>query len=545
MKLKKILTGTNYLFVVLLIAGILGIINIFSYKNFFRIDLTENKRYTISDSTKAVLQDLDDIVNIKVYLSKRLPPYMSPVIEEIKDILEEYKVYGGGNIALEYIDPDNDQTLQQKLRFMGIPQLRLNIIEKDQASIMNVYMGLAVLYGDNNEVIQSLGDVENFEYDLTSKIARVTRSEIKTVGFLGDSQILQSDFNRANTSLQEQYFTRDVSVSEGQKVPDDIAVLVIADPGELSDRELFEIDQYIMSGGKAIFLVDKIEIQDRTMQGVVTDSNVTKLIEHYGVKIVEALVLDRVNAQASFRSGGYNIFLPYPFWVRALRQNIADEHPIINHLDSIVMPWVSPIEILIGDDDEKSFSVIAKSSEYSWLQKGNFDLSPKRDYMPSRDDLKQHDLAVAIKGRFTSYFKGKDIPSPAKKLEEQEITQEWPILEADTMDEDRQIIDKSPETKIIVAGNSTFIAGDFPVQFEGNMTFFLNSIDWMTIGDRLIGIRSRTVGDRSLDILTEEKKTAIRYINTFGVAFLLVLFGLFQYYWRKRRKKQGFKEMKQ
>jgi len=101
-----------------------AIINAFSSNHFTRIDLTEDKRYTVSKSTKKLLTELDDIVNIKVYLSKDLPPYVVMLTGQVKDLLEEYKIYSEGNINIEYIDPSSDPMIQQKLRFMGIPQVR-------------------------------------------------------------------------------------------------------------------------------------------------------------------------------------------------------------------------------------------------------------------------------------------------------------------------------------------------------------------------------------------------------------------------------------
>ena len=126
--LNKIKSGSNYILVALFLAGILAIINAFSLNHFIRMDLTEDKRYTVSKSTKKVLSELDDIVNIKVYLSKDLPPYVVMLTDQIKDILEEYKIYSDGNLEIEYIDPSSDSMIQQKLRFMGIPQVRLNTI---------------------------------------------------------------------------------------------------------------------------------------------------------------------------------------------------------------------------------------------------------------------------------------------------------------------------------------------------------------------------------------------------------------------------------
>ena len=91
MSLKKIRYGTNYIILIVILAAILGVINLLSYRHFLRADLTDNKQYTISASTKKVLAGLDDIVNIKVYFSKKLPPYLTTLTDQVTDLLDEYR----------------------------------------------------------------------------------------------------------------------------------------------------------------------------------------------------------------------------------------------------------------------------------------------------------------------------------------------------------------------------------------------------------------------------------------------------------------------
>ncbi len=478
------------------------------------------------------------MVNIKVYLSKTLPPYLSVLTDQIKDTLEEYRIYAGGNIDIEYIDPGDDPSMQQKLRFMGIPLLRLNVIEKDKAAVTDVFMGLAVLYGDNKEIIPALTDTSTLEYELTSKILRVTNSEIQTIGFLSGhgEPHLQKELGIINNELQDQFYTRTILTSDGKKIPDDVSVLVVASPKEMSARDMFEIDQFIMSGGKVIFLIDTVDIEARSLRGRPRSSPVAKLVEHYGVKVRQELVLDQLNAQASFQSGPYSIYVPYPFWVQIVRQSIDSDHPIIYGLESMVLPWASPVEIIENRTKDMTVTVLAQSSEYSWVQKGFFDLSPQNDVIPPEDQMKKHVMAVAISGKFNSYFADKTVP-PVEKQDnnrDKKATGNKPATE-----ENRPVIKQSHETKIIVVGNSRFITDNFTGQFDGNRTFFLNAIDWFTIGDYLIDIRSRDSGERPLIIISGRTKTAVRAVNIFGVPVLLAVFGLFRFLLRRRRKRLG------
>ncbi len=539
--LEKIKSGSNYILIVFFLAGILVIVNAFSSNHFKRIDLTEDQRYTVSKSTKKLLTELDDIVNIKVYLSKELPPYVVMLTDQIKDILEEYKIYSEGNIDIEYIDPASDPMIQQKLRFMGIPQVRLNTVEKDKAAVVNIYMGLVVLYGDNKEIMQTFPDISTFEYELTSKILRITSPDIKTIGFLSGhgEPALNREFATVDQVLKEQYYTKTVDISGGKKIPEDIAALVVATPKALSERDIFEIDQYLMSGGSIIFMINTVELDSQgSMRGIPVNSPVKALIEHYGVKIEPELVLDQLNANASFKSGMYNIYVPYPFWVRTIRQNVKGDHPTINNLESMVFPWTSPLTINKEKTKNNRVAILAQSTDYSWTEGGMFDLSPKEDFIPSEDQMGSHVLACAVTGKFNSFFAGKKIPS-AKNTEIKKAAAEK--SEQVKPDIGRSLKTESPDAKIIVIGNSNFVSTNFAAQFEGNIAFFQNVIDWFAIGDYLIDIRSRESGDRPLEVVSDKTKVAVRYINTFAVPVLVAMFGLLQFYLRKRRKRLGAK----
>jgi len=536
MSFKKVRYGTNYIALIVILAGILGVINLLSYRHFLRADLTENKQYTISASTKKVLAGLDDIVNIKVYFSKKLPPYLTTLTDQVQDLLEEYRTYAKGNLNIEFIDPAGDPAMEQKLRFLGIPQVRLNVIERDQAQFTNVYLGLAILYGDNKEIIPAVTDTSNFEYDLTSKILRVTSSEIKTIGFLSGQgePDLNNQLKNIQAILQEHYSSRALDLKKEQKIPSDVAALVVASPRELSEREKFLIDQYIMAGGKVLFFIDSIVMDERRLSATPLDSPLSDMLEHYGVRVKKELVLDRSNANASFQTGMYTISVPYPFWVKIAKENFDQQNPIVSQLESMVLPWASPLEILKDKTTGLQVAELFKSTKYSWTQNNFFDLSPKEQYSPPPNEMKEQIMGVALSGKFNSFFAGKKIPA-----REEEKTPAAGQTGNKEQDKPETIIAESKDTKLIVVGNARFITENFPAEFDGNRIFFLNAIDWFTIGDYLIGIRSRESTDRPLRVISEEAKAALRFINILGVSILVGLFGLSRFYLRRRRKRLG------
>jgi gliding-associated putative ABC transporter substrate-binding component GldG len=531
MKPAKIKSGTHAVLLALLLAGILTIVNLYANRNFFRVDLTQNRRYTVAESTRKILAGLDDIVTIKVYLSRKLPPYAETLSDQIKDMLEEYSVYAGGMLSIEYIDPADDPALQRSLQFMGIPQLQLNIVERDQAAIANVYMGLAVLYGDKKEIIPTLAELDRFEYELTGKILRVLRDTDQTIGFLsghGEPDLRQG-LRTVNQLLKDQYFIRTVPTSNGEPIdPGEVSALVITAPQKLSERDLFIIDQYIMKGGRVLFLVDGVAL-DEAMQAAAFESPLNGLLVHYGIRVLPQLVLDRSNITASFQVGMYDVMLPYPFWVRVVRNMSASSHPVSSSIESMVMPWVSPLAVVDNATDDIQVDVLAQSSDTSWIQQEPFDLNPQQDFSLRVTQPGRRMLAVALNGTFTSFFAGRNTVPALNNAEGEALSYD--------------MLSQSPDTRIIVAGSSRFITDDFTAEFEGNRAFFLNALDWLTIGDELIGIRSREAGERPLKLLDERTKMIVRIVNMLAVPLLVIAFGCVYTGLRRRRKRRYAREL--
>ncbi|MCX8011753.1 MAG: GldG family protein, partial [Desulfobacterota bacterium] len=312
---QKISSSTNFVFLVLIVLGFLSLINYVANRHFARVDLTQNKLYTLSESSKKVVASLDDIVNINCYFSKNLPSYVISLKQQVSDILDEYRAYARGNIQVKFVDPTEDPGVEQKLRFMGIPQVQLNVMEKDQATATNVYMGVAVSYEDKQEVIPFVKNVNNLEYEITSSILKVTRKQKKTVGFLSghEEYSIQSDYQAVYQALRRQYEVEEVNIAPGQPIPDYINVLVVAGPHQLNEQAKYEIDQYIMKGGKVIFLIDIVTVpQEGGIRAFYRETNLNDILENYGVRVTKNLVLDRFNMLITFQTGYTILRTPYP-----------------------------------------------------------------------------------------------------------------------------------------------------------------------------------------------------------------------------------------
>ena len=539
--------STGSMVVVLIILGILVVVNFMSRRHFVRLDLTEGKDFTISDSTKKVLEELDDIVNINAYFSKDLPSYLIGLQRRMTDIFDEYEAFARGNLAVEFIDPAGDPALEQKVRFLGIHRVPFNIIQKDKAEVVNVYLGIAVMYEDRSEVIPVVQNMATLEYDLTSAILKVKRqpSDAKTIGFLTghDEYGAEEDYQNARSSLERQYSLVDVDLSDGKEFPENVNTLVVGGPKEsLSEREKYEIDQFLMRGGRIIFLIDPIRIDRRGLMAEEIDPGLSEMLEHYGVRVGKALVLDRANnSNASFSSGFVQYSLPYPFWPRITKNQFAEDSPMVNQLEGMILPWAGAVELIsakVGtgtegdpqDENKLRGTELCRSSQYSWTKGKPYNLSPQQRFVPT-GELKSYPLAAAVSGRFKSFYAGKPVPEPEKSGGDS------PQVELSEESSPEETIAESLETQIIVVGNARFITDMFMGRSKSNLLFFQNAVDWLTMGEDLINIRSRFVTDRPLKDVSESSKLFIRIISICGAPFLVIAFGLTRFLFKRRAKK--------
>lgn len=566
---------------VVLVGIVLVLINVLSASTFMRLDLTQQQEFTISSATKQVLRGLNDLVTITVYMNKDLPPQLATLRRQISDILDEYRNYGHGKVQIEFVDPTGNPELEQRLRMLGIPQITAQTLARDQFQAINVYLGIHIAYLDRQEVIPIVQDTFTLEYDLTSKILKVSRDNEYVVGVLTGPTLhdLNNDLTNLKSLLEEQYRVRTVSLGEGEEaVPDEVNVLIVAGPSRVPDAVKYRLDQYLMRGGKIIYLMDEIRLpQDGGLQALPVASDLEDLLARYGVRVQKSLVLDRLSETATFSSGYIRYTLPYPYWPKAVPELLNSDNPITQRLESLTLPWVAPLEVdaPIGPGDpidkiheleqadarrqmaeqtgteppaEESeaanktqestptgpvvASVLARTSPQSWTISGRYDLNPQQRYMPGGEEPQSHIVAAALQGEFDSYYSDHPVPTVgaaptpeggAPETQQAAAAQPLgpPLLH-------------SPQTQLLVVGNGHFITDSFVSQFPENSVFFLNAIDWMTIGDELIAIRSRGATSRPLAQISDTTKSVVKLLCIAGAPLLVVIFGLARLSMRRR-----------
>lgn len=567
---KKTVLRTHSLVSFIIILGIIFLVNIILSRHFVRLDLTSGKEYTISDSTKNLLKNLDDVVTVKVFFSQKLPPNLMPISQYVHDILDEYKAYG--NIRLEYIDPASDPKIQQEMSILGIPEIQMNVIEKDKLQVQNGYLGIGIFYVNKKEILPFVQNTENLEYQLTSAFRKVTATEIKKIGFLTghdehSTQEKSGDYTLLRQTLEKNYEVDVVNTADGKAITG-ISTLVVAGPKTaLSERDIFEIDQFIMNGGNAIFLVDSLDLAEGLQMTPLNNPQLTQLLQHYGVNVDQNLILDTVHETASFSQGFMQFILPYPLWPKLIKDNFSANSPIVAKLDSLVIPWTSSLSIT--QKEGLTYEVLAKTTNEAWAQTSSFNLDPNQRWSQPAD-TKSYDMVVLVSNLMKSYFSGKSIPpvlsipvsslsnptsdnASANGLVSNGSTGGQPknavissssanLTPSETASDVARTIKESPDSnqQIIVIGDSDFLSDQFVQRFPQNLDFGLNMIDYLTLDNTLISIRSKGFEDRPLSTISDGSRNTIKFLGILGMPILVVLYGVIRLTLRKKRQASEF-----
>jgi gliding-associated putative ABC transporter substrate-binding component GldG len=263
---------------VAVVVVILVLLNIVSIRVFGRLDVTKNGLFTLSEASRQLMRSLDDRVTVKAYFTEDLPSPYNNNRRMLLDQLNEYRAYSRGNLQYEFVDPSGEKG-EQEAQQQGIAPVQVQVVKEDKFEVKRAYMGVVLLYEDRKEVLPVIQNTANLEYELSSTMKRLTTRTQRKVGFLtGHGEPALNELQRAQELLKRQYEIITVDVSKNAAVPQDIAALVIAAPANrFSEADKFQIDQYLMRGGKVAFLLNRVEASLQSRAGRLLEINLDDL----------------------------------------------------------------------------------------------------------------------------------------------------------------------------------------------------------------------------------------------------------------------------
>ncbi len=511
-----------------IIFGILVLLNIISVRVFGRFDMTRNRIFTLSDASKSLMRNLDDKVTVKAYFTEDLPAPYNENRRQVLDELNEYKAYAGGKLEYEFIDPANDKA-EQDAQAEGVVPVQVQVVKEDKFEVKRAYMGLVFLYEDKKEAIPVVQNTSSLEYDISSNIKRLTSHGQKAIGLLaGQGEPEMNELSRALEVLKKQYTVVPVNVDKGKPVPDNIAaLLIIAPTSKFTEPEKFQIDQYLMRGGKVAFLVNRVAADLQNRFGRALDLNLDDLLANYGLRVNVDLVRDIQCASINLvqQQAGFSFQTPVPFPYIPFVSTFSRGNAMVKDLQRVVLFFVSSVDTTDVAAKHLTAEVLLRSSKQSGRLTGMFVYDPLQRY--TRDQLaadfseKEIPLGEVVEGGFRSFYAGKAVPVDTS---------------AGSMPPPASPLSSSPDTRIVLVGDGDFMRDQY-LGNQDNLTFFANMVDYLVDDAGLISIRSKETAMPPLEQVSDGTKKAVKYADLLLPPGVVLAYGLFRWRMRKARKK--------
>ncbi|MDR2095766.1 MAG: GldG family protein [Treponema sp.] len=526
------MTRKEYTVITVLSIAVLIAAMLLSRRIWFRLDLTKNKAYTISEVSRRLYLEIPDQVQISYYLSEKLFA-IHPLPSEIDDLLREYTAHSRGKIRYMRKDPAK-AGVTREIEQLGILPQQMETVEQDEASVATVYSGILIEYLDKAEVLPAVLSLDTLEYDITSRIRNLIRDREREAGVIvGDAaKQWERDFTALDGAFRNSGF-RTRLITAGDEIPDALPLLfVLGGAEDLDDWALYRIDRYIQGGGRVFFALDGVSVdsQGSLEARPVNDGGLLAMLASYGAAVEPELLLDRTALNLQYQTvsstGMRQIRITrYPHWIGTLADNANPAHPITAQFRGLDLYWPSPVTLKTPPGVEAE--VLISSTPGAWLMTKNFNVNPD---MPQYFDTEAEDtrgaraLAVCLSGIIPSRFSG--LPKPVREGAEEEL----PELPA-----------SARSARIIVVGDADF-AGNMLAYTDSrrNLDFILQAADWLGNDEDIIGIRNRESAGGRLDRITDPHRRAFtmnfaRILNTVIIPLALISLGFFLAWQRRQR----------
>jgi ABC-2 type transport system permease protein len=550
----------------LALMAIIVLINFVGSFYFKRFDLTSEKRYTLSESTKALLKNIDDEVFFKIYFEGNFNPSFTRLKNEAKEILDQFRAYSGRQIQYEFIDPAEEgltaaekDNIQKQLYEKGlVPE---EVIERsvDKTSSFRIWPGAVVSYKGREAIWQIFtrqigfsseqsinNSVQELEFSLSNTIRKLQRTKKPEVTFIeGHNELDTVHKYDLSNALSEYYFVNRTIIRPGTELSalkGSDAIIVAKPDSAFSDKEKFAIDQFIMEGGKVLWLIDPVSVDMDTLRlkgyslGLERPLNLEDMLFKYGVRLNSVLVQDMQCAQIpiniGFKKGEANLKL-FP-WVYSVLVLPAGNHPIVKNLDLIKFDYLSTLDTISVKGIKKT--ILLNTSRTTKLQPVPARIALGSAVYPIKESQFRESfkpIACLLEGSFSSFVEFRRLPSR---------------LQEDTL---FKFIQKGKPTKMIVVADGDIARNDFqrstgmvmPLGYDkyskqtyANKTFLLNCVNYLLDDEGMLQLRSREVKLRLLDKKKiKQQRTKWQMINVLGPLGLLVFVGFVQFYYRKRK----------
>ncbi|MBK9221042.1 MAG: gliding motility-associated ABC transporter substrate-binding protein GldG [Saprospiraceae bacterium] len=550
---------------ILLIIGIAILLNIvFSYLN-FAIDLSEDKKFTLTQATLNTVRNVPDVIYVRVLLDGEFPSGFKRLQQSTRDLLDQFKSYNG---YIEYsFENPSDGTIEEinsrreSLSKDGLVPVNLKVRSGAENNEQLIYPYAIFNYGERKiavNLLENLPDLDQeenlnnsisqLEYKFSNALDKLQSSEKKSILITSSNGELSIEQTKAiEVLLRPFYNVSRIKIDSVYQIKSEVSVVIIPKPLKpFSERSKFILDQYIMNGGKILWFVDALQISLDSLMNrneiipEPLDLNLSDLFFKYGVRIQANMVLDMECSRIPQVVGKIGdkpqieLFPWYYYPIPASKSN----HPVVNNIDRILLDFPASIDTLKTKQTVSKIPIIVSSS-YS-----RFQLAPAKvgfeilRYKPDPTKFNKPNLIMGIllEGNFNSCFENRVDEGMHETLKSIKM----------------EFKESSPFTKMIVVADGDMIKNYFDentqkfsalgyskfekTTYNGNKEFFLNAIEYLTNKENILEARSKQYKIRLLDQVKIEKEKTFWQILNVGLPLIsLLIFGIGNAFWRKKR----------
>lgn len=537
------------------------VINLISHFFFKRFDLTQDKRYTLSETTLNIIKNVDSPLYIDVYLDGNFPPEFKRLQNETKQLLEEFSAYNS-NIVFQFKNPIEKETMRvevmKEFYERGMQPLSITVEDKGKQSQEVVFPWAQATYGDKFTKVSLLknlmgasteekviSSVQHLEFGFAEAITKITKEKQKKIAVIkGNGELIEPLIADFLTTVKESYYIGPFTLDSVANQPvQTLAALkkydlaLIAKPTEaFSEAEKQVLDQFIMNGGKTLWLVDAVSADMDSMYnetGTILahprELNLTDLFFKYGIRMNPLLIKDEYATPIKIASGnqGSETQLQQYNWKFSPFIYPTSTHPIVKNMEGIKFEFSSPIELLKNDVKK---TVLLSSSEYSKTigTPAPISLSSITEETTPEEYAGKGLLPVAVmmEGKFNSAYQNRVLPFADKTF--QSVGKETKMIVISDGDVIKNQLDKGMPLELGF--------DKWTNQLYGNKEFLLNCVNYLLDDNGLINIRSKDV---DLPLLNKEEVyanyTSAQLITVGLPILILAIFGFLFTYLRKKR----------
>lgn len=492
-----------------IVAAIVILINILSEKFFIRLDFTQDKRYTLSEATDDIIDDIDETITITAYFSEDLPPQVQSYYNDFRDMLVEYRSKSDGNIEYEFVDPAETQEIEQEAMQNGVQPFLLDVRDENKVKQQKAFMGAVIQKGDQKEVIPAIHAVTSIEYALSSAIKKLTVTDKPAIGLIqGHGEPSPMAIQQVMQSLQIMYTVEPVNLTEENATLEKFKTIAIIAPKDtITNAELQMLDDFLAKGGNMFIAINRVDgqLQTQMPMGTEMSTQLETWLAEKGLVVENNFVIDAscASIQVQQQQGGFRMISQVQFPYLPVVTNF-EEHPVCQGLEAMVWQFSSTLNY-VGSDENK-FTPIVKTSEQSGTQAAPVYFNVEREW--TENDFQQQHLTLAgiLEGKLTG----------------------------------------NAHSKIVLATD-----GDFLINGEGqnaqpqqadNINFMVNAIDWLSDDTGLIELRTKGITARPLDQIEDSTKTLLKYVNFLLPMLIIMLIGLYRFQANKMRRTRRMAE---